>query len=122
MRACVRRACVRACVRVGFPGFVHTGSRNVYAILVMISTISVVRFTYISSGWIDLKILDKKKSHDCCAIRFVCVSKDPASFSLFFSGGVALLFLFFANRILLRVGCVRGGEGFVSKYMCTRGI
>lgn len=62
----------------------------------------------ISSGWIGLKILDKKKSYDCCAIRFVCVSKDPPSFFLFFFLAVSCFF-FFANRILLRVGWVRGG-------------
>ena len=92
VRACVRAACVRACVRVGFPGFVHTGSRNVYAIiLVMISTISVVRFTYIPSGWIGLKILDRKRA----TIVVRSVSKDPASFFPFFSRRCRASFSFF---------------------------
>lgn len=96
MRACVRRACVRACVRVGFPGFVHTGSRNVYAILVMISTISVVRFTYISSGWIGLKILDKKKA--TIVVRFVSFAfRRILRVFLFFSPAVSRFFFFFSR-------------------------
>lgn len=96
MRACVRRACVRACVRVGFPGFVHTGSRNVYAILVMISTISVVRFTYISSGWIGLKILDKKKA--TIVVRFVSFAfRKILRVFLFFSPAVSRFFFFFSR-------------------------
>lgn len=87
---------MRACVRVGFPGFVHTGSRNVYAILVMISTISVVRFTYISSGWIDLKILDKKKA--TIVVRFVSFAfRRILRVFLFFSPPVSRFFFFFSR-------------------------
>lgn len=73
----------------------------------------------ISSGWIGLKILDKKKSYDCCAIRFVCVSKDPPSFFLFFFWRCRASFF---SRIESFYALDAFEGGFVSKYMCTRGI